>query len=80
MRDARTAAMETPRPEQPRRSIEYFGVAQSGYTAGRNENDPSLRFLDRNLSYPTPDGEPVPEFADDERFAGRGGWRWAPDR
>jgi hypothetical protein len=66
-------------PNEPKRSIESYGQGQSGYTAGRNEGDPSLQFQSVNLTYPTRDGEPVPDFADDERFAGRGGWHWSPD-
>ena len=64
-----------------RHSIEFYGLGQSGYTAGRVEGDPSLSLsLDgRNVSYPRGIDEHVLELAADERFLGRGGPPWAPE-
>lgn len=69
-------------PEAPKqRSTEYFGVGQSGYTAGRLEDDPSLerQLEDRNLSYPKETDVAAIDAGDDERFTGRGGRHWAPE-
>ena len=35
-----------------RRSTEYYGQGQSGYTAGRNEGDPALGIEGRNIGFP----------------------------
>ena len=70
--------MET-RPLQ--RSTEYYGLGQSGYTAGRIEGDVALalELEGRNISYPKgADGEHLLELGDDERFIGAGGRRWVP--
>jgi hypothetical protein len=61
---------------QPR-TIEYRGLGQSGYTAGRHEHDVALeRELEtQNISYPrSSDEEQLQrELGTDERFIGRGG-------
>jgi len=70
--------MET-RPLQ--RSTEYYGLGQSGYTAGRIEGDVALELEleGRNISYPKGvDEEHVLELGDDERFRGLGGRQWVP--
>lgn len=62
------------------RSTEYYGQGQSGYTAGRNEGDPSLGIEGRNLAFPKgTDEEHILEEGDDERFIGAGGVPWAPE-
>ncbi|HEY5925592.1 MAG TPA: hypothetical protein VIV11_28095 [Kofleriaceae bacterium] len=62
-------------------STEYYGVGQSGYTAGRVEGDLALELQleDRNARYPRGTDERSIETTDDERFTGRGGPHWAPD-
>jgi hypothetical protein len=71
-----TIVMDPPRQQ----SIESYGMGQSGYTAGRLENDPSLMFQARNLGYPWgTDEDHVREEGEDERFAGAGGEPWAPE-
>ena len=57
---------------------ERYGVGQSGYTAGRVEDDPALdrEVQTRNATYPkgTDDEEQLShELATDDRFTGRGG-------
>lgn len=72
--------MET-RPLQ--RSTEFYGLGQSGYTAGRVEGDVALeRELEgRNISYPKDvDEDHAVELGDDERFAGAGGRPWVPPK
>lgn len=67
---------------QPKqRSTEYYGLGQSGYTAGRVENDPALeaQLEDRNETYPSSADELPADGGDDDRFTGRGGRHWAPD-
>lgn len=67
--------------DQPKqRSIEAYGQGQSGYTAGRNEGDPSLGIEGRNISFPR-SYEPLSDLLeiDDDRFNGCGGPDWAPD-
>jgi hypothetical protein len=66
------------KPKQ--RSTEAYGLGQSGYTAGRNEGDPSLGIEGRNISFPK-SSEPLSDLLeiDDERFNGHGGPPWAPD-
>ena len=61
------------------RSTEYLGVGQSGYNAGRRENDPALE-RDQNVYNPfypreiTDEEEPLRENLDtDDRWTGRGG-------
>lgn len=50
---------------------------QSGYTAGRTEDDPALKFRNRNQVKPAGEEEkPEPALGTDDRFTGRGG----PDR
>lgn len=67
-------------PEQPRqKSIEHYGLGQSGYTAGRIERDRALGIEGRNVSYPKGTDEHAIEMADDERFSGAGGRPWAPE-
>jgi hypothetical protein len=64
----------------PQRSIESYGVGQSGYTAGRNEGDPSLGIEDRNKAFPSQaDEDKGQELGVDERFTGAGGPAWVPD-
>lgn len=62
---------------EKRRSIEYGGLGQSGYTAGRVEHDHALE-LELETEYtlhpkPTDDDELLDELATDDRFVGRGG-------
>lgn len=67
-------------PEPPRkRPTEHYGLGQSGYTAGRVENDLALeqQIEDRNAAYPNSAGGPAGAIGDDDRFTGRGGRRWA---
>lgn len=65
-------------------TTEYFGLGQSGYTAGRVEGDPSLGLEGRNVALP-PEEDDVEAYLaendhiDDERFTGRGGRQWAHD-
>ena len=63
-------------PER-RRSTDYHGMGQSGYAAGRREDDPSLRrdVETQNLEYTRviPGEEPDYELGTDERWVGRGG-------
>jgi hypothetical protein len=68
----------TEKPKQ--RSTEYYGLGQSGYTAGRVAGDLALeeQLEDRNETYPKGADVP-PDGGDDDRFTGRGGRRWAPD-
>lgn len=61
------------------RATEYYGLGQSGYTAGRVGGDPSLRFEARNISYPPGEDARVLQEGDDERFIGTGGLAWVPD-
>jgi hypothetical protein len=63
-----------------RRSTEYYGLGQSGYTAGRREGDLALeRYIEaRNRAYPRGLDEHVLEHGDDERWIGRGGAPWVP--
>lgn len=60
-----------------RNSIEYRGVGQSGYTAGRGEHDPALEreMQARNAVYPRNEDEKLLQRAldTDDRFYGRGG-------
>jgi hypothetical protein len=68
-------------PESPRKqSTEHYGLGQSGYTAGRVENDLSLELQieDRNVSPPNRTGGAVDSIGDDDRFTGRGGRPWVP--
>jgi hypothetical protein len=61
----------------PRQTIEYYGVGQSGYTAGRVEHDVALEreIQTRNATYPrTSEGERAQhELETDDRWTGRGG-------
>lgn len=71
--------MET-RPLQ--RSTEYYGLGQSGYTAGR-VGDPALdlELEGRNAAYPRSiDEEHAVELSEDERFVGLGATPWVPER
>jgi hypothetical protein len=77
--------------EALQRSTEYYGLGQSGYTAGRTEGDHALELQleERNLTSPRhldpayvdPSAvEPLSaDLGDDERFTGSGGVPWAPD-
>ena len=60
-----------------RNSIEYRGVGQSGYTAGRREHDVALEreMQTRNATYPrNAEEEQLQHELDvDDRFTGRGG-------
>ena len=60
-----------------RKSIEYRGVGQSGYTAGRGEHDPALEreMQTRNALYPRNEEEDLlqRQLDTDDRFYGRGG-------
>ena len=68
------------RPAQRQRSTENFGQGQSGYTAGRVEDDESLQIDKRNSSYPDRQEEPhEEELGTDGRFTGEGATPWAPD-
>jgi hypothetical protein len=49
---------------------DHRATGQSGYTAGRNAPDPSLRFESHNQAYAGRYTDPA---GDDERFTGRGG-------
>jgi hypothetical protein len=71
--------MPTPSPNDRRRSTEYFGQGQSGYTAGRIEGDHALQIEARNAGFPPGLDEHVPELGLDERFVGLGSAPWAPD-
>ena len=59
-------------------SVEYFGLGQSGYTAGRIAADPSLGIEGQNSAYPPGTDERTPDLGVDERFTGVGGWAWVP--
>jgi len=66
-------------PEHKQRSTEYFGVGQSGYTAGRVADTALEEQIEiRNLGDPR-DGEELfaVDRGDDDRFTGRGGMPWA---
>lgn len=69
-------------PEHKQRSTEYYGVGQSGYAAGRVEDDPALdeQIEIRNVGDPR-DGDQLvaADRGDDDRFTGRGGMPWAPE-
>ncbi len=66
-------------PTRDQRPIEYYGLGQSGYTAGRVEGDPSLGPV-QNIAYPrTVDEEHALERGEDERFIGAGGIAWSPE-
>lgn len=57
-----------------RRSIESYGVGQSGYTAGRIEDDPSLGLQVGNQEFPrSVDEDHAIDLGLDERFVGVGG-------
>jgi hypothetical protein len=60
-----------------RTSIDYRGVGQSGYTAGRAEDDPALELQLEitNQSYPRSEEEEQlqNELETDDRWTGRGG-------
>ncbi len=60
-----------------RRPIEYGGMGQSGYAAGRHQDDHALeRELEtRNITYRRGDDEQElqHELGTDDRFTGRGG-------
>jgi len=71
--------MPTQLPQDRRRSTEYFGQGQSGYMAGRVEDDHALQLEARNVSYPDHRDEHPLHLGDDERFAGTGGAPWAPE-
>ena len=72
----RCCAMQD-RPRQ--RSIESFGLGQSGYTAGRIEGDHALGTEGRNLRYPRTAAPDADARGVDERWTGTGGIHWAPD-
>jgi hypothetical protein len=59
--------------QPPRRSTEYGGVGQSGYTAGRYEHDPSLEAQIEvdNPRPPKGSDEESEELGLDDRFTGR---------
>lgn len=66
--------------DQPKqRSIESYGLGQSGYTAGRIEGDRALGIEGRNLRYPRTAAPEIEEGGVDERWTGTGGIHWAPD-
>jgi hypothetical protein len=71
--------MPTPSPKDRRRSTEYFGQGQSGYMAGRVEDDHALQLEARNVSYPDHRDEHPLQLGADERFAGTGGAPWVPE-
>lgn len=58
--------------EQPKqRSIEYYGLGQSGYTAGRVDGDPAIGIDVCHLAYRNETDEHAADI-DDDRFTGRG--------
>jgi osmotically-inducible protein OsmY len=61
--------------EEGYRSTERYGMGQSGYGAGRYDEDRDYR--SRNLSYPPHMEERARERGGDERWQGRGGPRWS---
>jgi hypothetical protein len=66
--------------DQPKqRSIESYGLGQSGYTAGRIEGDRALGIEARNLRSPRRAPPEADELGVDERWTGTGGIHWAPD-
>jgi hypothetical protein len=73
--------MPTQSPKDRRRSTEYFGQGQSGYTAGRVEDDHALplQLEARNVSYADGRDEHPPQLGTDERFTGTGGLPWVPE-
>jgi hypothetical protein len=71
--------MPTQSPMDRARSTEYFGQGQSGYTAGRVEDDHALHIEARNVSYPDGRDEHPLQLGADERFAGTGGAPWVPE-
>lgn len=62
------------------RRIESFGLGQSGYTAGRVETDPSLRFEALNCAWPWGEEDRAVRIGLDERYTGTGGVHWYPQR
>ncbi len=68
-----------------RRSIEYGGVGQSGYAAGRHDHDHDLALEEqvqtRNPHYPhgTGDEKLHDDLDTDDRWTGRGGIRPSDD-
>ncbi len=66
--------------DQPKqRSIESYGLGQSGYTAGRIEGDRALGIEGRNLRSPRRAPPEPGDLGIDERWTGTGGIHWAPD-
>jgi hypothetical protein len=62
---------KTPEPQDQR---DEQGQGQSGYTAGREADDPSLKFRNRNqVKPPGKDSDAEPAIGTDDRFTGRGG-------
>jgi len=61
------------------RGSDQYGQGQSGYHAGRLENDRSLAQQNRNQAYPGPSREHNEPYTDD-RFTGRGGQSYWADR
>jgi hypothetical protein len=74
---------QPPKGRDPRRqrSTESYGLGQSGYTAGRHEEDPALELEIevRNRSYHGGISEHILELGTDDRWCGRGGSGWSPD-
>jgi hypothetical protein len=66
----------------PRRSTESYGLGQSGYTAGRHAFDPALEATIeiRQRRYPRSFDDLAVRDGDDERWTGRGGVPWSPER
>jgi hypothetical protein len=62
-------------PKTPQDQTDEQGQGQSGYGAGRQADDPSLKFRNRNQVKPAgQDEKPEPALGTDERFSGgRGG-------
>ena len=73
--------MPTQLPNDRQRSTEYFGQGQSGYTAGRVEDDHALplQLASRNVSYADGRDEHPLQLGTDERFTGTGGLPWVSE-
>ena len=60
--------------QTPQDQTDELGQGQSGYAAGRQAEDPSLKFRNRNQVKPEgKDADPEPALGTDDRFTGRGG-------
>lgn len=74
MNGARQCTMSTTKTTPPQDQTDELGQGQSGYTAGRDAEDPSLKFRNRNqVKPPGQEPEAEPALGTDDRFTGRGG-------